>query len=274
MLFLCFVLHYILYFILFSNWHMLPFFEIFSGFIVYTFWLALILCLFLFTVMFKKLSSRFAYSHELITKNILWYFLGVFIGARIFYVIAKWSELKYIANPFEFFISNDYNFSLMWAIIGFMTVLVFNLKKQGKTINGYIDGVMTSLLFILPVGYLWAFLWGQVYGRETFIGIEVLYSHPFTPVPFEIPVFPLPLVYALLFFILFCGAYIGSLFIHSKGFIGYMSAIVGSSILLIFEFFSGKYDIFKDTIGINMTQLIALIIIGTCVHWLYHLYKK
>jgi prolipoprotein diacylglyceryltransferase len=63
--------------------------------------------------MLKKLSSRFAYSHELITKNILWYFLGVFIGARIFYVIAKWSELKYIANPFEFFISNDYNFSLM-----------------------------------------------------------------------------------------------------------------------------------------------------------------
>jgi len=252
---------------------MLPFFEILPGFTVYTFWIALILCLFLFLWMFKKLTSRFAYSDDLIQKNLLWYFLGVFIGARFFYVIAKWSELKYI-NPIEFFISNDYNFSLMWAIIWFIVVFIITLKKEGKQADEYIDGIMTSFLFILPVWYLWAFLWGQVYGRETHFGIEVLYSHPFTPVPFEIPIFPLPLVYAWVFFLLFCWAYIGSLFIHSKGFIGYMSAIIGSCFLIIFEFFSGKYDIFKDTLGVNMTQIIAIFIIGLCVEKMYYLYKK
>ena len=253
---------------------MLPFFEILPGFIVYTFGIALIICLFLFLGMFKKLSSRFAYGHEGLSKNILWYFLWVFIGARLFYVIAKWSELKYISSPFEFFISNDYNFSLVWAIVGFLIVLVILVKKEGKSLHEYIDGVMTSFLFVLPVGYIGAFLWGQVYGRDTDIGIEILYTHPFTPVPFEVPIFPLPLIYAFVFFVLFCGAYIGSLFIHSKGFIGYMSAIVSACFFLIFEFFSGKYDIFTDAIGVNMIQIFSLMVIGVCTHKLYHLYKK
>ncbi|MCH2188747.1 prolipoprotein diacylglyceryl transferase [Candidatus Gracilibacteria bacterium] len=253
---------------------MFPFIEILPGFTLYTFGLSLVICFFLFLGMFRKLANRFKYNTDIIEKNLLWYVLGIFIGSRLFYVIAKWSDLKYIRNPFEFFLMNDYNFSLLGGIVGFFVVFYILLKKKKETIDNYIDGIITSLLFILPVGYVGALLGGQVYGRETHIGIEILYSHPFTPVPFEIAIFPLPIVYAGVFFLLFCGAYIGSLFIHTKSFIGYIGALAACCVLLIFEFFSGKYDIFKDTVGVNIIQIGSILCIAWCVHHLYHRFKK
>jgi len=111
------------------------------------------------------------------------------------------------------------------------------------------------------VGYIGSFLGGQVYGRDTNFGIEVLYTHAFTPVPYEVAIFPLGLIYSILAFLLFSGLYILSMFIELKGFIGYIGIICFSSFLLIFEFFSGKFDIFKLGIGINLTQICALVLI-------------
>lgn len=102
----------------------------------------------------------------------------------------------------------------------------------------YLDGVVLSMLFVIIVGYIGSFFGGQVYGRETHIGIEVLYNTVNANVPYEIPVFPLPIIYSIVFFILFCVLYILSLFIHIRGFIGYVGAVSFASIILIFEFFS------------------------------------
>jgi hypothetical protein len=68
----------------------------------------------------------------------------------------------------------------------------------------------------MVVGYIGAIFGGQVYGRETMIGIEVIYSHAHTLVPFQVPVFPLPIVYTFMTFIIFSSMYILSLFIHIR----------------------------------------------------------
>lgn len=248
---------------------MFPLFEPYEWFIIYTFWLTLAVCFFLFIWILKKLSVRFWYDYIIFQKNILWYFLWVFFFSRLFYIIGKWHDLKYIKNPFEFFIMNDYNFSLAGAIVWFFIVLLITLKIRKEKLDDFIDWVAISLFLVLFVGFIWALLGGQVYGRETLFGIEIIYNHPFTPVPYQVPVFPLPIVYSILFFILFSVSYISSLYIHLKWIIWYIGMIIMGSLILIFDFFSGKYDIFKDALGINLSQFFAIILIWICAYRLY-----
>lgn len=248
---------------------MFPLFEPVSWFLIYTFWITIAICFFLFLWMLKKLSITFGYDYVIFKKNILWFFLWVFFFSRLFYVIWKWHDLKYIKNPFEFFIMNNYNFSLAWALIWFFTVLYITMRIRKEKLNNFIDWIAISLFFILWVGFLWALLWWQVYWRWTEFWIEILYTHPFTPVNFQIPVFPLPIIYSILLFLLFCASYISSMYVHIKWLIWYIWLIIFSSIILIFDFFSWKYDIFKDAIWINLNQTFAILLIIFCAYRLY-----
>ncbi len=240
---------------------MFPFLEPINWFIIYTFGLTLSICFFLFLWMLKKLSIKIGYDYLIFQKNILWYFLSVFFFSRLFYVIWKWNDLKYIKDPFEFFIMTDYNFSLSWAIIWFLLVLYITLKIRKEKLNNFIDWVVISFFFILFIAYIWALLWWQIYGKETFYGIEISYNHPFTPVPFPVPIFPLPIIYSILFFILFSISYISSMYIHIKWIIWYVWLITMSSLFLIFEFFNWQVDIFKYSIWINLMQTFSIFLI-------------
>ncbi len=211
--------------------------------------------------MLKKLSLKFWFDYLIFQKNILWYFLSVFFISRLFYVVWKWHDLKYIKNTFEFFVMNDYNFSLVGAITWFFLVLFITMRIRKERLDNFIDWLTISLLFILSFGFIWALLWWQVYGRETTIWIEILYTHPFTPIPFQVPIFPLPIIYSILFFILFSVSYISYMYVHIKWLIWYVWLIAMSCVFLIFEYFSWKYDIFKDSIWINMTQTFSLFLI-------------
>jgi len=62
--------------------------------------------------MLKKLTSKYSFDMAIFMNNILWYFISIFIFSRLFYVISKWSDLKYIEDASEFFIATDYDFSL------------------------------------------------------------------------------------------------------------------------------------------------------------------
>ncbi len=169
---------------------------------------------------------------------------------------------------------SDYNFSLFGGIFGFFLVLYVLLKGKRELLLRYIDGVMLSFLFVLVLWYIGSFLWGQVYGKQTNIGVEILYNNPFTPVPYQVPIFPLPVLYALLFFILFSALYILSTFIRIRGFIGHTALIAFGIIILIFEFLSGKFDVFSQSIGINMNQILALFLIGGVSYSFYKLIQK
>ncbi len=224
--------------------------------------------------MLKKLSTRFNYDYSIFIRNILWYFLSTFLFSRLFYIIGKWNDLKYIQNSLEFFIMNDYNFSLFWAIFGFFIILLLNLKLRNKKIENYIDWVVISFLFILIIWFIWAFFWGQIYWRETSFGIEISYSNPYTPVPYQVPIFPLAIVYSIIFFIEFSVLYVLSLFVKIKGLLWYIWLIVFSSTILILEYFTWKYDILKDSININFAQIFSIIIIVLSSIELYKILKK
>jgi len=247
-----------------------PFFEIYNWFFVYTFWLTLTICFFLFLWMLKKLSHRFWINNSFFFNRILLYFLSVFIFSRLFYIISRWNDFKFIKNPFEFFIMSDYNFSLIWAIFWFLLILFITLRLYKLNSWKYIDTVVLSFLFVLTIWYIWAFLWGQVYGKETNFWIEILYTNRFSPVPYEVPVFPLPLVYSFVFFVLFSALYMIAMFVNIRWIIWYIWIVIFSLVLLTLETFNWRYDFFKVSIWLNFTQIWAIFLI---LFWFYSLYK-
>ena len=236
------------------------------------FWIALVACFFLFVWILQHLSKRFGYDTSFFIKNIVWYFLAVFLFSRLFFVISRWSDMKFIKDPFEFFVMSNYNFSLFGAMFGFFLVMLINAKLEKVSIWKYIDAVVLSLFFVLPIGYIGALLGGQVYGRETTMGIEMLYTHSYTLVPYQVPVFPLPIVYSIVTFLTFCGLYILRVLVHVPTLIGYGWLLLFCAFTLILEFFSGKYDIFSSFLPFNLNQFLALILACFCAYQLYHIY--
>jgi len=250
-----------------------PYIEIFWVFI-YTFGLTLCVCFFFFLWNLRRLAKRFGYSFSFFSQNILWYFLSVFVFSRLFYVLSRWNDMKFIKSPFEFFIMSEFNFSLFGAIFGFLLVTGILLRLEKSSLKRYIDGIVLSFLFIITIGYFGSLLWGQVYGKETSYGIEMIYSHPFTPVPFQVPIFPLPIVYMLASFLLFSAMYILSLFIHIRGFVGYLGIIIFCTLVLIFESFSGKQDVLSVTSIFNLPQVFALVLASWAWYKFYGIFLE
>ena len=156
----------------------------------------------------------------------------------------------------------------------FSWVLTLSLKLRKQKLIKYIDGIVLSFLFVLFIWYVWALFWWQVYGRETSIWLEILYSNPNSNIPYEFGVFPLPIVYSVVFFIEFCLFYTLSNLVSIRWFVAYLWLITFSSTVLILEFFSWKYDIFRDNLGINLSQILAIVIISISSYFLYKLIKN
>ena len=242
---------------------------------VYVFWLVIAICFLLFIWMMKKLSKKEWINISFFFNRILWFFLSTVIFSRIFFIISEWAEYNGMTNPVEFFIMSDYNFSLYWAIFGFFLVLIYSLKANKIRADKYIDVSVLSFLFVSALWYVGSFFWGQVYGRETNFGIEVLYSHPFSPVQYEVPIFPLALVYALATFILFFIFYSLSTVVNIRWLIWYLWFISFNALVLVLEGFSGKYDIVKSEFWfININQVFALFFIIISVYKLIKLLQR
>ncbi len=253
---------------------MYPFFEIFNWFYIYTFWLTLTFCFFLFLWMLKRLCQRFGINDTFFFNRIFKYFLSVFVFSRLFYVIANWDEMKFIKSPLEFFLMSDYNFSLVGALFWYLLVLFISIVLHGLRSGKYMDVSVLSFLFVSVLWYIGAFLWWQVYGKETNLGIEILYKSIISPVPYEVPIFPLALVYAFVSFLLFCGLYMVAMFVKVRGIIGYTGVILFSIFLLILEIFNGKSDYFEKLgIWLNFTQICAIVLIWFWLSGLYRIYK-
>lgn len=240
---------------------MFPYIDVNWWFQIYFFGLTIVACFFLFFWMFKKLSVRFSYDYHFVTNSILWYFVSTFFFSRLFYVISRWKDMQHIKDPFDFFIMSDYYFSLFWAIFWFLLVLIFNTRLFHKDIKSYLDWTVISFLFISVLWYIWAFLWGQVYWKITDFWIEISYNNSISSVPLSWELFPLALVYAIVFFILFSILYIVSMYVKVRWLLWYIWLWIFSSLVLFFDFYSWKTDIFKTAYNLNISQLSAIILI-------------
>ena len=251
---------------------MFPFFEIF-WINIYSFWLALTISFFLFLWMLKKLCHRFGINETFFLNRLIWYFVSIFFFSRLFYIISQWWDFKYIKNPIEFFIMSDYNFSLMWAIFGFFLVFFILLRLRKEKLDHFISWIVLSFFFVLPIWFIWALLWGQVYWIETNYWIEISYTHPFSPVPYQVPIFPLPIVYAILSFIIFSILYMLSQNEKNRVILAYLWLMIFSTMVFFLEFLSWKFWIFNDLIWINLNQISAIWIFVFCIYRLFKIYK-
>jgi len=251
-----------------------PFFEIFPGVFVYSFGITLTICFFAFVWNLQRLAKRFWYSFSFFTQNILWFFLSVFFFSRAFYIAWRWQDMKFIQDPIQFFLMNEYSFSIFGAIFWFLVVLGILTRLERSSISRYIDWIVLSFLFVLVLGYIWSLFWGQVYGKPTDLGIEISYTNSYTQVEYQVPIFPLPIVYAFVSFLIFSGLYILSLFLHIKGFIGYMWLILFSIMILIFDSFSGKQDIISVSSVFNLPQIFSFILLVWSSFKLYSIFKN
>lgn len=250
---------------------MYPFFNVF-WYPIYTFWIALLISFWVVIFILRKLSWKYSFDLSIFSNNILWYLLSVFVFSRLFYVISKWHDLKYIENVGSFFVATDYDFSLFWALFWFFLVFFINLRLRREKLVKYIDSILLTFLAALVVWYVWALLGWQVYWKTTSIWIEIVYNNPFSPVSSN-PIFPLPIVYFILFFVEFAVLYILSMYIKVRWFIGYIWFIVFSLIILIFENFSWKHDIFNNLVFLNMSQILAILLMAFSFYRLYVLSK-
>ncbi|MDP5038995.1 MAG: prolipoprotein diacylglyceryl transferase [Candidatus Gracilibacteria bacterium] len=223
--------------------------------------------------MVKRLSHRFGVNSTFFFNRILIYFLSIFFFSRVFYVISKWDSFKYIESYMDFFLMTDYNFSLFGAIFGFLLVLFVTVIVNGLRSGKYIDVGVLAFLFTSFFGYIGAFLGGQIYGKQTNFGIEILYNTQFSNVGYQVPIFPLPIVYSLIFIILFAFLYIISIFINIRGIIGYFGLILFSTIILIFEKFNGETDYFLISYGVNFNQIMSIFLIILSFVGLFRIYK-
>ncbi len=247
---------------------MYPSIEIFWH-LIFVFGLTIVICFFLFLWMLRKLSIRLWYDYNFLANSIFWYFLSVFFFSRMFYIISLWKDTGNINNFFHFFVTSDYSFSLFWAIFGFFLVFFFNIRLFRQKASKYIDGIVISFLFIAILWFIGSFFWWQVYGSITNYGIEIPYSQD-TLVPLHGELFPLALIYSFGSFVLFSVLYILSMYVKVRWILWYIWLGIFACMVLWFDFFSGKPDIFKSMFNINLSQISAIVTVILCfIGWVY-----
>jgi prolipoprotein diacylglyceryltransferase len=229
---------------------------------IYTFWITLSISFFLFLWMLRKLSQKADINFSFFTNRILYFFLSTVIFSRIFYLIANWkTEASYIDNFVDFFIMENYNFSLWWAIFGFLLVLIISLKKASIDFRKYLDISVIALYFVLVFWYIWALFWWQVVWKPTDYWIELHYDNSFAPIWPDVWVFPLAIIYSIVFFIVFFIFYSLNLFVKTKWFLGTIWLMLLWWIIFSLDGFNYFKDDFVGSLWISFAQLCSLIAI-------------
>lgn len=238
---------------------------------IYTFGVGLVIAWIVFFVSLHQFAIRKGLGKHAFT-DIVTFTFSIFFSSRIFYIITEWREEKFIFQDLfegrglgrflhQFFVTDNYNLSLAGGIIGFF--LVFLIKMWGKKKEVHLDIIVFSFLLAAAVGYTGALLGGQIYGIPFNSMFSILYDNKNSIVPFQNPLFPLPV-----FYIFATGGLYWYLHRLSgknalpDGFVGYMGMGIYGVILFIFEFLNGSTDMIQSSLLINMTQLVGLFLIG------------
>lgn len=247
---------------------------------IYTFWICVTVCYFMFAWMLYRMSKRLDYDFSIFKDNILIFSISVLFFSRLFYILANFNKWNWLWNIKYFLAPTDYSFLLMWAIFWFFLVLFFILKKRKESLDKYIYWIALSFTFILPLWFIWGLLGGQIYGMDTNFWIEFAYG----TIPYAWPVFPLAIVYAILFFLLFSGLYIANMYIKEKNILWYLWFMIFACLIFIFDFLNWKADSFKTLFYdltkdwsinfLNFSQICALVIIYFWAERIYKFYKK
>ncbi len=246
------------------------------GVTIYVFGLALSVSFILFFFMLHKLSEKFGINANFFLGNVLWFFLSIFVFSRLFYIIAEWRDFQFLWSQgiLKFLFMSDYNFSLMGGILGFMIVLLFQLKRFKISSRKYIDAIVLAFLFAAIIGFIGAFFGGQIYGKPTDSFMGITSTSDISNTPYTSPMFPLALLYSFISFLLFFCLYLVRKFTKIEGLVGYVGMLLFAILLFSAEFYTGGTDLFKAYIFFNLNQLGSMVLFVIGVRGLYKIYKE
>ncbi len=202
---------------------------------IFTFGLALSLAFGLFFFMLYKLSVKTGINSNFFFGSALPLVLSTFIFARLVFIFSQWRDYKYLVTDrfLHFFLMNDYNLSFIGGVIGFVLVLGYKLIRFNQPQEKYVDTVVLAFLFAAVIGYIGAFLGGQIYGRPTELAIGIVYKYENANVPYTSAIIPLAVFYSIGCFFLFSGLYILREIFKIDGFVGYIGIAFFSLMLLV-----------------------------------------
>ena len=221
-------------------------------------------------LLFFILLHRFSWK-KWITKpvfsSIIPFTLAILFFGRIFYIFSEWVEEKFIlmdllhGNIIEFlrnfFIPQEYHFSLFGSVLGFILIFIILTHRQKKERLKYIDAILYAFLWSALLGYLAALLWGQIYGVPWHSPFSITYTHQDSIVDMKTPLFPLAILYMICVGWILFGLKKLSQKIHlPDGYIGYLGLGLFSGMVFLGEFLSGtRKDIFYDIFYLGLTQI-------------------
>lgn len=264
---------------------MYPVITLWNWISIYTFWLCMIIAWALFFVFLHYFSLR-KWSTKHIFDSIIDFTLSIFFFGRIFYIISDWRSEKFLfIDLFEtgdifaflkqFFITDNYSLSFAGGVIGFLIVFVWKTWNRAKDRPKYWDIIIPAFLIAGSVWYLGTLLGGQLYWVVFDSFFSIHYTSLDSIVPFQNPTFPLPVLYIFSTLLIAFFLYrIDSKIRLPEGFIGYMGMGLFSLVLFLGEFLNGASDFFSSRVYLNITQLIALILISYSLIWILRLIKQ
>lgn len=255
-----------------------------GGIELYSFWLCLTLAWALFFSLLHYLSLQQNLSkNNIFTDSITLMTLMIFLFWRIFYILGNWVEDKFLIQDLiyqgdilwflkQFFISDNYNISFAGWIIGFLLVFFWKRWTDKIQLRKQIDILVTAFLLAWSLWYFWALLGWQLYGITSNFPFSITYTS--SVVPLTAPTFPLPIIYIIISLCLGMVSYfVKKRWNFPDGIIGYGIGGIYFTLVFILEFYNGSMDIFSSKIWLNLTQLLAFVMISFSIVWILRIAK-
>ena len=184
------------------------------GIKIYTYGVFVAVALFI-SILFVKYQLLDIMDERKIEKLIFRSLLFGFIGAKLLNIVEHWRvyQLKFHFSPSSIisFISSGFSF---WGVILGISVYLFIFCKKEKNIHckTIADTISMAVLLGLSVGKLGCLSAGCCYGKVCHYKFAIVFRDPLSAAPINIPLWPVQIIEAVGYFLLF----ILSFFLNKK----------------------------------------------------------
>ena len=135
----------------------------------------LIMCRFKMLSDIKKINKHFGAEQS--DSLIIYSFLGVLIGARLFYILVYADLIEYIENPLLTFDFKNGGLSFHGGLIGLITGVLFYCRKYKVNFLKCMDVISLTAPIGLTEGRIGNFINGELWGKITNSPIGVVFEH-------------------------------------------------------------------------------------------------
>ncbi len=218
--------------------------------------------------------------------SIIDFTISIFFFSRIFYIFADWRTEKFLFIDLfatgdilsflkQFFITDNYSLSFAGGVVGFLVLFLYKTLSKARDRGKYWDSIVPAFLIAASIGYVGVLLGGQLYGIVMESMISIHYTNIDSIVPFQNPTFPLPIIYSISTLLIASFLYrLERRIALPEGFVWYMGMGIFAIVIFLWGFLDGASDLFSSRIYLNMTQILAVGLIGYALVWILSITRQ